>query len=112
MACAGRARVCPFPTLRDTPGAALAGQYLAGHQRTRVLVEFEFLVGTRNHSPELFPWLVSWLSCGRAGQPGHDPFLAVPGPDRPASPVLEFDMSTDPRWKDWRLRRVAGVDGF
>ncbi|WP_147394295.1 DUF6504 family protein [Arthrobacter cheniae] len=30
----------------------------------------------------------------------------------PASPVLEFDMSTDPRWKDWRLRRVAGVDGF
>ena len=30
----------------------------------------------------------------------------------PASPVLEFDMSADPRWQDWRLRRVAGVDGF
>ncbi len=30
----------------------------------------------------------------------------------PASPVLEFDMSADPRWDDWRLRRVAGVDGF
>jgi hypothetical protein len=30
----------------------------------------------------------------------------------PASPVLEFDMSTDPRWEDWRLRRVAGAEGF
>lgn len=30
----------------------------------------------------------------------------------PASPVLEFDMSADPRWQDWRLRRVGGVDGF
>ena len=30
----------------------------------------------------------------------------------PASPVLEFDLSADPRGKDWRLRRVAGVDGF
>ena len=30
----------------------------------------------------------------------------------PASPVLEFDMSSDPRWSHWRLRRVAGVDGF
>ncbi|MHA7191960.1 hypothetical protein ACX80N_16875 [Arthrobacter sp. MDT2-16] len=25
----------------------------------------------------------------------------------PASPVLEFDMSADQRWPDWRLRRVA-----
>jgi hypothetical protein len=30
----------------------------------------------------------------------------------PASPVLEFDMSADPRCEDWRLRCVAGVDGF
>ena len=30
----------------------------------------------------------------------------------PASPVLEFDISADPRWVDWRLRRVAGVPGF
>ncbi|WP_133082940.1 hypothetical protein [Arthrobacter sp. B1805] len=30
----------------------------------------------------------------------------------PASPVLEFDMSADPRWQDWRLRRVTGVDVF
>ncbi len=29
-----------------------------------------------------------------------------------ASPVLEFDMSADPRWQNWRLRCVAGVDGF
>ncbi|MBG6184897.1 hypothetical protein IWX65_002875 [Arthrobacter sp. CAN_A214] len=30
----------------------------------------------------------------------------------PASPVLEFDISANPRWQDWRLRRVAGVPGF
>ena len=31
---------------------------------------------------------------------------------RPASPVLEFDMSADRCAEDWRLRRVATVDGF
>ncbi|WP_247828215.1 hypothetical protein [Arthrobacter antioxidans] len=30
----------------------------------------------------------------------------------PASPVLEFEMSADPRSTDWRLRRVTTVDGF
>ena len=30
----------------------------------------------------------------------------------PASPVLEFEMGADPRWEDWRLRRVSSVDGF
>ena len=30
----------------------------------------------------------------------------------PASPVLEFDMSKDTRWEDWRLRRVAGTTGY
>jgi hypothetical protein len=30
----------------------------------------------------------------------------------PASPVLEFEMTADPRWEDWRLRRVAHVDGL
>ncbi len=30
----------------------------------------------------------------------------------PASPVLEFDISTDPRWQGWRLDRVAGAPGF
>jgi hypothetical protein len=29
-----------------------------------------------------------------------------------ASPVLEFDISADPRWQGWRLCRVAGVAGF
>ncbi|WP_247827604.1 hypothetical protein [Arthrobacter antioxidans] len=30
----------------------------------------------------------------------------------PASPVLEFEMSADPRSTDWQLRRVTTVDGF
>lgn len=30
----------------------------------------------------------------------------------PASPVLEFEISTDPRWQGWRLHRVAGATGF
>ena len=30
----------------------------------------------------------------------------------PASPVLEFDMSADQRWPDWRLRRVATVNDY
>ncbi len=29
-----------------------------------------------------------------------------------ASPVLEFDISADPRWQGWRLHRVAGATGF
>jgi hypothetical protein len=30
----------------------------------------------------------------------------------PASPVLELDISADPRWQGWRLHRVAGAPGF
>ncbi|MHA7192009.1 hypothetical protein ACX80N_17130 [Arthrobacter sp. MDT2-16] len=30
----------------------------------------------------------------------------------PASPVLEFDMSADQRWPNWRLRRVATVNDY
>ncbi len=30
----------------------------------------------------------------------------------PASPVLEFDMTADARWEDWRLRRVTTIDGY
>ncbi|TDK25839.1 hypothetical protein E2F48_11490 [Arthrobacter crusticola] len=30
----------------------------------------------------------------------------------PASPVLEFDISADSRWQDWRLHRVTGATGF
>jgi hypothetical protein len=30
----------------------------------------------------------------------------------PASPVLVFDISADPRWQGWRLRRVASATGF
>jgi hypothetical protein len=30
----------------------------------------------------------------------------------PASPVLEFNISADPRWQGWRLHRVAGASGF
>ena len=30
----------------------------------------------------------------------------------PASPVLEFDMTADARWEDWRLRRVATVNDY
>lgn len=30
----------------------------------------------------------------------------------PSSPVLEFDMSADPRWEGWRLRRVAGTTDY
>ncbi len=30
----------------------------------------------------------------------------------PASPVLEFDMSADHRWPDWRLRRVTTAQDY
>ncbi|RJT97049.1 hypothetical protein D6T65_15185 [Arthrobacter frigidicola] len=30
----------------------------------------------------------------------------------PGSPVLESDISADPRWQGWRLHRVAGTTGF
>jgi hypothetical protein len=30
----------------------------------------------------------------------------------PSSPVLEFEMNVDPRMQDWRLRRVAVLEGY
>ena len=69
---------------------------------------------------------VSWFSSSSWWEPSTAPPHGPAGQGRilttrfwrfqtqtgPASPVLEFDMSADPRWQDWRLRRVAGVDGF
>ncbi|MHA7220311.1 DUF6504 family protein [Arthrobacter sp. MDT1-48-3] len=54
---------------------------------------------------------------GQGGQGGQGRMLTTrfwrfQAQTGPASPVLEFDMSADPRWQDWRLRRVAGVNGF
>ncbi|WDF35062.1 hypothetical protein PTW37_16285 (plasmid) [Arthrobacter agilis] len=66
---------------------------------------------------------VSWSSSSSWWEPSTTPlggtgsmlttrFWRFQAQTGPASPVLEFDMSADPRWQDWRLRRVAGVDGF
>ncbi|MUK02549.1 hypothetical protein GM708_11820 [Vibrio cholerae] len=66
---------------------------------------------------------VSWSSSSNWWEPATTPsggrgsmlttrFWRFQAQTGPASPVLEFDMSTDPRWQNWRLRRVAGVDGL
>jgi hypothetical protein len=66
---------------------------------------------------------VAWCSSSSWWEPGTTPlggqgsvlttrFWRFQAQTGPASPVLEFDMSKDPRWQDWRLRRVAGVSGF
>ena len=66
---------------------------------------------------------VSWSSSSSWWEPSTTPlggrgsmlttrFWRFQAQTGPASPVLEFDMSADPRWQDWRLRRVAGVAGL
>ena len=66
---------------------------------------------------------MTWSSSNSWWEPGITPlsgqgsivttrFWRFQAQTGPASPVLEFDVSADPRWEDWRLRRVSGVDGF
>ncbi len=49
---------------------------------------------------------------GSRGSTGMTRFWRFQAQTGPASPVLEFDMSADPRRPDWRLRRVTTVDGY
>jgi hypothetical protein len=57
-------------------------------------------------------WEPATTSLGGRGSMLTTRFWRFQAQTGPASPVLEFDMSADPRWQDWRLRRVVGVDGF
>ena len=57
-------------------------------------------------------WELATTPLGGRGSMLTTKFWRFQAQTGPASPVLEFDMSADPRWQDWRLRRVAGVDGF
>jgi hypothetical protein len=65
----------------------------------------------------------SWSSSSSWWEPGVSPlggqgsvvttrFWRFQTQTGPASPVLEFDMSTGPRHAGWRLRRVAHVNEF
>lgn len=69
---------------------------------------------------------VAWSSSSSWWEPATAPLSGPGGQGRvlttrfwrfraqtgPASPVLEFEMTADPRWEDWRLRRVATINGF
>lgn len=57
-------------------------------------------------------WELSTTPPGGTGSMLTTRFWRFQAQTGPASPVLEFDMSVDPRWQDWRLRRIVGVDGF
>ena len=66
---------------------------------------------------------LSWSSSRSWWEPGPTPrggqgsiittrFWRFHAQTSQVSPVLHFDISADPRWDHWRLRRISGVEGY
>ncbi len=118
----------PVDTTQDAPTSEAAWQVLDEPATIRFLPSGTPLALLwRGNIWQVIGEPVAWSSSSSWWEPGPLPpdnasggqgsilttrFWRFQAQTGPASPVLEFDISADPRWEDWRLRRVAGTTGY